>query len=267
MNLDDLHLIQFTDPHLFGDEAGTLRGVATLPALRGALDHARANGPWPVHAILATGDLVQDDPRGYARFRQVFQDLDTPVYCLPGNHDDTEALARELRQPPFVPGGAIDLGDWRIVLLDTTVPGQAAGHLGEGQLAALESALGTAGDRHALVCMHHHPVPMGSAWLDQLALDNADRLFRLLDRHRNVRAVCWGHVHQEFDGLRRGVRLLGTPATCAQFLPHAADFGIDSARPGGYRRLTLGADGTMESHVVWVESCNAGSLRSASSAA
>ena len=267
MNLTDLHLLQFTDPHLSGDPAGLHRGVATLPALRAALAHARATGPWPVDGILATGDLVHHDLEGYTRFREVFQDLDIPVYCLPGNHDDSEALARELRQPPFVAGGAADLGDWRIVMLDTTVPGAAHGHLGEGQLAALHSALSTTDGRHALVCMHHHPVPMGSAWLDALAVDNADRFFRVLDAHSNVRAICFGHVHQEFKAERRGVSLLGTPATGAQFVPHADSFGIDAARPGGYRRLTLTAAGAVHSHVVWTSGYAPGSQRPALSAA
>ncbi len=267
MNLDDLHLLQSTDPHLSGDPAGTHRGIATLPALRSALAHARANGAWPVNAVLATGDLVHHDTGGYARFRETFQDLDVPVYCLPGNHDDGEVLAAELRQPPFVPGGAADLGDWRIVLLDSTVPGAAHGHLGEGQLAALHSALDTADGRHVLVCLHHHPIPMGSAWLDALMVDNAGRFFRVLDAHRNVRAVCFGHVHQSFEGERRGVRLLGTPSTGAQFLPHSDTFAIDTARQGAYRRLTLAASGAVDSQVIWISECDSGSRRSASSAA
>ena len=28
-----IRLVQFTDPHLYGNESETLRGVATLPAL------------------------------------------------------------------------------------------------------------------------------------------------------------------------------------------------------------------------------------------
>lgn len=267
MNLNDLHLLQFTDPHLTGDPAGLHRGIATLPALREALAHARANGPWPVNGILATGDLVHHDTAGYAHFREVFQDLDIPVYCLPGNHDEVEVMARELRQPPFVAGGAADLGDWRIVLMDSTVPGAAHGHLGEGQLAALHSALSTADGRHVLVCLHHHPIAMGSAWLDELMVDNAERFFRVLDGHSHVRAVCFGHVHQGFEGERRGVRLLGTPSTGAQFLPHSASFAIDETRSGAYRRLTLSPSGAVDSDIVWTSECGSASRRSVSSAA
>ena len=52
-----VRLTQFTDPHLYGSETESLRGVATLPALTAALTHARARD-WPPDALLVTGDLV-----------------------------------------------------------------------------------------------------------------------------------------------------------------------------------------------------------------
>jgi Icc protein len=81
-----------------------------------------------------------------------------------------------------------------------------------------------------------------------------------------VRAIVWGHVHQSYDALRKGVRLLATPSTCAQFLPNSDDFAVDR-RPPGYRTLELRADGSLLTEVVWVaQHCN-GSSRSACSAA
>jgi 3',5'-cyclic-AMP phosphodiesterase len=103
-----------------------------------------------------------------------------------------------------------------------------------------------------MVCLHHHPVAMASRWLDALGIDNADEFFQVLDAHAQVRAISWGHVHQCFDARRHGVRLLATPSTCAQFLPLADDFAVDARSPA-YRRLTLRADGTIETDVVWVE--------------
>ena len=74
-------------------------------------------------------------------------------------------MRRELDCEPFVIGGAVDLGLWRVVLLDSTIPGSAAGRLSAQSLASLESALAAARQRHVLVCLHHHPVPMASRWL------------------------------------------------------------------------------------------------------
>ena len=260
-----VRIIQFTDPHLYGGEGDSLRGVATLPALTAAMAHAHAHA-WPPHALLVTGDLVQDDPSGYPHFRRLFGALGLPVLCLPGNHDEPEAMRRELDGAPFVLGGFADFGRWRIVLLDSCLPGSASGALSAQALAGLEKALSSAGARHCLVCLHHHPVPMGSRWLDRVGLTNAAEFLHVIDQHTNVRAIVWGHVHQSYDALRKGVRLLATPSTCAQFLPNSDDFAVDR-RPPGYRTLELRPDGSLLTEVVWVAQHRDGSSRSACSAA
>jgi len=260
-----IRLIQFTDPHLYSDEGEELRGVTTLPALAAALAQARARD-WPPDALLLTGDLVQDDPGGYRHLRRLFGSLGPPVLCIPGNHDEPQAMRRELANKPFVLGGLLDIGRWRIVLLDSCLPGSAAGALSREALAGLDAALGSAGTRHCLVCLHHQPVPMGSRWLDQVGLTNASEFLETIDAHSNVRAIVWGHVHQSFDALRKGVRLLATPSTCAQFMPKSDDFAID-VRPPGYRTLELRADGSLLTEVVWVETHCDGSSHSACSAA
>lgn len=247
-----VRLTHLTDPHLYGGEGELLRGIATLPSLQATLTHAQRREDWPPDAVLVTGDLVQDDPTGYGHFRDLFGSLPVPVLCLPGNHDEPEAMRRELDCAPFVVGGHVDLGLWRIVLLDSTVPGSAAGRLSAQTLAALQSALGGAPQRHTLVCLHHHPVPMASRWLDHVGLQNADEFLDVIDRHPNVRGIVWGHVHQSYDGLRKGVRLLATPSTCAQFLPHSEQFALDRLPPA-YRTLELHADGSIVTDVVWLE--------------
>jgi len=246
-----VRLLQFTDPHLYGDERECLRGVATLPALRRAIAHAQAHH-WNADALLVTGDLVQDDPGGYATFRSVFGALGKPVLCLPGNHDDLPAMRAALDEAPYDTRDFVDFGPWRVVLLDSVIPGAAGGRLSADALERFARALEGAAARHALVCLHHHPVAMSSRWLDKVGLENAAEFFNVVDAHHNVRAVLWGHVHQEFDALRGNVRLLATPSTCAQFLPRSNDFAID-VRPPAYRTLTLGADGTVDTHLVWVD--------------
>lgn len=260
-----IRLTHLTDPHLYGSESELLRGIATLPALEATLAHARQHD-WPPDAVLMTGDLVQDDPAGYAHFRRVLGALRLPVLCLPGNHDDPAVMRRELDCEPFIVGGAVDLGLWRIVLLDSTIAGSAAGRLSGESLTALDAALAAASRRHALVCLHHHPVPMASRWLDRVGLQNAEEFLEVIDRHPHVRGIVWGHVHQSYDALRKGVRLLATPSTCAQFLPHSDQFAIDESPPG-YRTLELLADGSIRTELVWVERGAGGGSRSAWAAA
>jgi Icc protein len=248
----DIRLLQFSDPHLHARADGALRGVVTRDSLQGVLRHARAHH-WNADALLLTGDLVNDDPGGYASVRDLFGNLGKPVWCLPGNHDDPEIMRRELAQAPFQVGGLHDLGSWRLIMLDSCVPGQAHGRLSSGELARLDAALAGAGQRHVLISLHHQPVRMGSRWLDSVGLQNPDDLFAITDRSPQLRAVLWGHVHQSFETRRKGVRLLSVPSTCAQFLPHSDQFALDPAPPG-YRRLTLRADGSIDTEVLRVVS-------------
>jgi Icc protein len=243
-------LVQLTDQHLFGDPSRALRGVPTLPALRATLA-AAATDIAACDAILATGDLVQDDPDGYTHFRTEFSTLGKPVLCIPGNHDDLPAMHAALSAPPFQLGGIHDAGAWRVVMLDSTIPGETGGALSDATLRQLEDALHAAPRRHALVCLHHHPVPMKSRWLDTVGLANAGDFLEVLRRHPQVRAVLFGHVHQALDEVRDGLRMIATPSTCSQFKPKSDDFAVDDAPPA-WRTLQLDADGGIDTRLRWV---------------
>ena len=246
-----LRIVQFTDLHLFGAADGQLRGLATLPALEATLAAAqRRDSRWD--ATLLTGDLVQDDPSGYARVRELFGASPTPVYCIPGNHDEIAAMRAQLATRPFQINGTAEHGNWLLVMLDSYLHGRAGGRLEKAELARLDAALAAHPERHALVCLHHHPVAMHSRWLDAVGLENPDALFEVLDRHANVRVLLWGHVHQAWEGERNGVRLLCTPSSCAQFKPNSDNFAIDR-KPPGYRWFRLHADGRVESAVEWID--------------
>jgi Icc protein len=246
-----LHLVHLTDPHLFGDAARRLRGVPTLAALRAVLADAR-NEIAACDAILATGDLVQDDPGGYARFRAELGVFGKPVLCLPGNHDDAPAMRAALDSPPFQYGGTWDAGGWRVLLLDSTVPRETHGQLAAGELAFLEAALANTPDRHALVCLHHHPLPLRSRWLDEVGLANGPEFIALVRRFPQARTVLFGHVHQALDTTLDGLRLIATPATCSQFTPGSDEFAIDD-RPPAWRSFRLHPDGRVDTTLHWLE--------------
>jgi Icc protein len=250
----EMHILHLTDCHLYGNAAGNLRGVTTDSSLRSVLDDARARClAAPEHrysAVLVTGDLVQDDPSGYERFRRMLGGLEMPVLCVPGNHDDPEPMHQALSAAPFQYCGAKSIGGWQFIMLNSYDAGHVGGRLTEAELARLDAVL-AASPAHAMVCMHHHPVDMGSRWLEGIGLANAAAFWRIIDAHRHVRAVVWGHVHQVYDGERNGVRLIATPSTGAQFLPHSDRYAVDSAPPA-YRDFELRPDGRLVSQVHWV---------------
>jgi len=228
-----------------------VRGVATDVTLARCLAHARKHHPAP-DAVLLTGDLVHDDAAGYAELRAQFGALTAPVHCLPGNHDNSEQVRRELAGPPFVHDLAVRYGNWLIVMLDSTVAESHHGHLSEAELERLDRSLAGHAEALALICLHHQPVPHGSRWLDELMLDNATEFFAVVARHAGVRGLAWGHTHQPFEGMHGRVRLMGTPSTCMQFAQNADEFEVDT-RPPAYRWIQLGDDGGIETGVEWVD--------------
>jgi len=241
-----MHILHITDPHLYGSLGTRLRGVETDQSLRHTLDEAFAAGT-EYSAILVTGDVVQDDPSGYLRFKSILGNRKTPVLCLPGNHDEPDAMRVSLAEPPFEYCGTHVLGAWQIVMLNSYDPGHVGGRLSFEELTRLDTAL-TVSTAHTLVCLHHHPVAMGSRWLDGIGLANAADFWRVIDAHTQVRGIAWGHVHQAYDGERNGVKLLGTPSTCAQFLPHSDRYALDGSPPA-YRLMHLREDGQLVSEV------------------
>lgn len=249
---DPLTVLHVTDLHLHADPATELYGVRTDHSFRAVMERAARADGWPPDVVLVTGDLVEDRSReGYERFRSIMHPLGVPVLSLPGNHDDPELMARLLDDGEFSFCAGRDLGDWRFVMLNSHVPGFDGGELGDSELARLEAQLSAAADQHVLVAVHHQPLDMGSAWLDGYGIRNAPAFRETLSRHRNVRAVLWGHVHQASDREHDGMRMLSTPSTCAQFTPGTETCVMD-IRPPGFRELQLWADGTMETGVVWL---------------
>lgn len=249
-----VRLVQFTDTHLMQDPDAALRGARTLPRLQACLAHAQRHF-FPVDAVLLTGDIVHDEPAAYGTVDLLFCGLGVPILAIPGNHDMPDAMRRQLGHSPFQVGGEwVTRNGWQVLLLESWFAESAdgEGQLGSAQLQSVERALATGTQPHALVVLHHPPVPMDSPSLDELGLLDGAELSATVARHPRVRGVCWGHAHQALDLYRAGdVRFMCTPATCMQFKPRN-DFATDD-RPPGYRVIDLLADGSIASEVVWLE--------------
>jgi Icc protein len=243
-------LIQLTDCHLYADPAADYRGMKPGHGLECVCRHI-AERHADLTALLLTGDLSQDKSvASYGRLKSAIAGFTAPVYAIPGNHDNREHMLTAFGGQIEL-AGKIELGPWKILLLDSTVAGQTGGLLSQGELDRLQRELEFS-TMPCLIALHHHPVPIGSAWMDQLGLLNNDALQSILHRHSQVRAVVFGHIHQEFEHRREHVLYLGTPSTCVQFKPDSPDFAIDT-RPPAYRVLNLHADGKLDTHVEYVK--------------
>lgn len=244
-----IRVAQVTDTHLEHTRGGRLLGMDTDASLAHVLDLVRTGAP---DLVLATGDLANHGTdAAYARVRGLFDGLGVPWYWLPGNHDDFTVMERCLA-PAAGMVRSLRIGGWHIVLLDSTIPGAVGGRLGADELALLEALLAAEPARHTLVCLHHQPVPIGCAWLDEQRVEDGAEFLAVLDRHPQVRAVAWGHVHQEFAARHGGIDLLASPSTCIQFAPLSEGFGVDE-RPPGMRWLELAPDGSVQTRVQRVD--------------
>ena len=81
-----------------------------------------------------------------------------------------------------------------------------------------------------------------------MAVDNAEAFLAIIEKYPQIRGVVWGHVHQQFDGMYKDIKLMSSPSTCIQFLPNSKNFAVDDATPG-YRWLDLHPDGRIETGV------------------
>lgn len=249
-DMDTLRVLQVTDPHLFASREETLRGCATWQTLNDTVDHYLARD-WRADIVYLTGDLVQDDSReAYRNLRAAIDRLQLPVYIVPGNHDVPRLMAEEL--PDYRNCTTLDEAGWRLIGIDTHEAGSASGRIGTDELGRLATLLESAGSLHVAIFLHHPPVDVGSAWLDDIGLLDRDALLAVVGRHATVSLIVFGHVHQAVDHETAGLRIVGTPSTGRQFRPRSQEFAIDD-RPPAYRRLELSRAGVVATEIVWVE--------------
>lgn len=247
-----LRLAQITDTHLGHSEGGRLLGLDTDFSLQKVIELVRSRHP-RIDLVLGTGDIAdRGSEEAYRRVKNYFGQLESPVLWSPGNHDDPGAMAAVLGEAGELPRAA-QSERWLVVALNSHVPGEVGGCLGAEELAELESHLEYAqsASLHCLLCLHHQPAPVGSAWIDRQMVRDHGAFWELLERRDCVRGVLWGHVHQQFEARRGGVMLMSSPSSCVQFAPGSDDFKVHDASPG-YRWLDLLDDGRMESGVVRV---------------
>lgn len=239
-----MRLLQITDTHLFGDQKGKLLGINTQHSFRAVLEQSSSENKKP-DIVLLTGDLSQDySIKAYKRIAaNVSEAFSCPIYWIPGNHDLPSRMKTVFAKTTFNNDKLIRSKKWQIILLDSHSPRHVSGYIVKKDLAWLDQCLGENPELYSLICMHHHPIHVNSHWLDNIGLRNAKEFLKIIDKHKNVRCVLWGHIHQEFSSTRKGIPFLATPSTCFQFLPNHDAFALDTVALPGYRWLELKSSG------------------------
>jgi 3',5'-cyclic-AMP phosphodiesterase len=217
LQLSDLHLVR---------PGQILAGVDPMRQMRDVLTRIKQLDVTPVFIVIS-GDLSDDgSAESYEVFNEVLQELGaggTPVLLALGNHDDRAAFHRVVlgeecadAQGPYYHSQLID--GLRVIVLDSTIPGDVGGALGSTQLAWLEAHLEEPTPRGNLIVLHH-PCRLASPahHYPAFIVREAAELEAIVARHRDrVVGVLAGHTHQANSAPYGGTLHVTAPAVLCQ---------------------------------------------------
>lgn len=205
-------IAQLSDPHILAPGELLIGKIDTANYLRRAVA-ALDRLPQPADVVLVTGDLANDGrPAEYAHFTELLAPVRQPVVLLPGNHDDTGELARLLadRRIATIDPDSLPV---RLVTLDTNIPRDPRGRLGDAQIADLDRRLAARPDHPTIVALHHPPFVTMIGHMDAIGLLDKEALAEVIVRHPQVLRVVCGHMHRAITTTFAGVTTMSCPST------------------------------------------------------
>jgi 3',5'-cyclic AMP phosphodiesterase CpdA len=225
-----LRILHLSDSHLFGD--GTLHydQVDTLAALQRVLD--RAGVLERADVVVLSGDLSNDgSAESYRRLREQVEPWASArggvvVYAM-GNHD----LRAGFEEVLGARVGVTTVRGFRIVCLDSSVPGAGFGELQPAQLDWVREVLRKPAPGGTVLVVHHPPVPAATALLAALELKNPEQLLEVC-RDTDVRLILCGHYHHPMS-----TEFGGIPVVVAPGIANTSD----ALAPAGTERATVGS--------------------------
>ena len=223
LQISDTHLRDV--PHTPADNDPDASLLATIDAIR----DVRAD------LVLLTGDLADDGSQAaLLRLHAVVDDLAAPVLAVAGNHDDLDNV-----RSVFGTVDTIEVGRWRVMGVESIIPGQDHGSVDVEQLTARLDRLD---DRPTLLggarpASPRRPSTGTWGWCSATAADDG------CDRP-HVRAIVGGHLHEVFDRHEGDVQIYGGPSSWYAIEHTGDDYRLFTDGLVGSQVLTLGDDGS-----------------------
>ena len=229
-------IAQLTDLHIRPPGQAANRVAETNMLVERAFRAVAAFTPRP-DVILLTGDLTECGlDAEYANLARMIRcHLTPPVFVIPGNHDRRENLRKELEHlpgvtaDPFYVQYAVEDFPVRLVMLDTAVPGSAAGELRPEQLQWLDRTLAQAPHKPTMIGMHHPPFSCGITHMDRIRLNNVAAFAEVVARHKQVERIVCGHHHRAIT-----TKLAQAIASISPSVAHQVEMSLRADDPGAF---------------------------------
>lgn len=222
-------VVQLSDLHI-GATWAALDAIARLRASVVAIGHL----PEAVDAVVVSGDLADHgEVAEYELIRDELRALKVPVHVIAGNHDRRAAL-RCCFGLPGDDAAPVDytteVGPLRLLMLDSTIPGQDRGDLDPQQLDWLQAILTETPKQPTLLVMHHPPLRTGIKALDTVGLSQPTErtLQRIFEQQPQLVGVLAGHLHRPIFSSLGGRTVTTAPST---FTHLAVDSNCNQLRP------------------------------------
>ena len=245
-------IIQITDLHLNKSKDMVSNGVNTLESARMVIESIRINEK-NVDCLVLSGDLSNDySIESYNHLMQLLKDLMAPIYLMSGNHDSPSLLKTLSNNKNIFFKNFESFNNWGAFMFNTKKEGSPNGLLKSEELVCFDKVLSNTLYKNIIIFLHHHPVPIGSASMDSMIIENAELLIDRIMKHNKIKAVSWGHIHNEFNLDMGSAKLFSTPSTCYQAKEKSKDFIIDPDASPGYRKIFLNDDGSFDTEVIRV---------------
>lgn len=219
-------IIVMSDLHL--GAAGTVQyGLDTAERFAKALgDAARLYGD--ADLCIFAGDIADEaDPAAYRLFEDMRSRLDMPQCVLLGNHDDRDVYLAHGRDQMVDANGFVqgvrEIGETRVIMLDSSEPGHVEGVLCQTRLDWLAGELAVARATHqkAILVLHHNPQRLHMP-VDRYSLARPEALLAVLKASGvEIPLIIAGHCHITSAGSWGGyavVSISGNQHRVAPFL-------------------------------------------------
>jgi Icc protein len=250
-----MRILHLSDTHLDRLDGPSSHEVSARGSLRRILDDCRE--VQHIDAVVTSGDLADDGSReayadvlqligGFARERRI------PAIFSTGNHDERQAFteilgsghldatgtdqpAAQLSSADGERAAVSEVAGYRIVTLDSLVPGKGYGRISPGQLGWLREILAQPAPSGTILVFHHPPIALDVEVQRALGLRNAPDLAAAI-RGTDVQLILCGHFHLQIFGHLELTPVWVTPGIVSR---------IDLTAVPGTERAVRGASATV----------------------